>query len=148
MDDTSARAGHIGLHPSELLPGETVLRHWSAPHGLGVLTGMRLLLLGPRSPIHRKLEWIVALNEISSIEVVQLDDLPQYGAGAHAAGIGGMRFGGAYYQGSLPGSFDVRVDGVTVFRGTPAGSEEVQGWIDGAKSDLDRTRPGGSQLRT
>ncbi|HEV2520019.1 MAG TPA: hypothetical protein VGX00_05290 [Thermoplasmata archaeon] len=141
MEDAPSRVQHLGLKESSLLPGESVLRHWNSPHGIGVLTESRLLLLGHRGPIHREVEWVVDLRRIDSIEVVQLEEVRQYGYGSHATYLGGGKDGGMYYLGALPGSFDVRVDGVTVFRGTPAASEEIQLWIDGAKTDLSRAGP-------
>ena len=139
MEGAPGRVPHLGLKEGSLLPGESVLRHWNSPHGIGVLTESRLLLLGHRGPIHREVEWVVDLSGIDSIEVVQLEEVRQYGYGSHATYLGGGKDGGMYYLGALPGSYDVRVDGVTVFRGTPAASEEIQRWIDGTKADLSKS---------
>lgn len=143
MDQAPGHSLHLGLPEGALLPGEVVLRDWNAPHGKGVLTAGRLILFDHRGPVHREVEWAVDLRQIDSIEVIQLDGLPQYGY-VGLATYGGMREGGRYYRGTLPGSYDVRVDGVTVYRGTPGASEEIQGWIDAAKAaalGASRSRP-------
>lgn len=132
MRGSAHHIGHLGISQSDLLPGEVVLKNWNSPHGIGVLTRSRVMLFGPRSPIHRRLEWVADLNQIASLEVVQLDEIRQYGYAAHATFLGGGREGGRYFLGTIQGNFDVRIDGVTLFRGTPSKSEEIQQWIDSA----------------
>lgn len=143
---SSKHSEQLGIRQTDLLRVEVVLRHWSSPHGIGVLTGSRLMFFGHRGPVHLWLDWVADLNHGVSIEVVHLDEIRQYGYAANATFLGGGREGGRYFLGTIEGNFDVRVDGVTVFRGTPSKCEEIQRWIDSTISRHITTERSGSKV--
>jgi hypothetical protein len=124
----------IGLAPRELRDGEAVLHHWSSPHGLGVLTNQRCVLLGHPHPVRRDVQWSVALDAVGVVEVGQLAETPHldYSGGPGMRGVGSAT--GVVRGASLAGSFVLRVDGVHVAQGTSEECAKVQRWIGEARS--------------
>ncbi len=118
-----------GLHPATLAEGESVVCHWPAPGGRGMLTSLRCLLLSHPRPVHRALRWSVDLPEVYRLEVEAVRGLPGVWSGG-AAGSGG----GALSSGAVDLTLCVIVDSTIVYIGDPNRCGEIQQAIDEARS--------------
>lgn len=127
-DGPSSASPH-GLAPDVARPGETVLRHWPAPGGRGLLTNRRCLLLGHPHPVHRPLVWSQELEAVRSLSVGEVSGLP-----SGTLVISGSFGGGGVAYGGVDRTFAVLVDEVPVFVGYPNDCEDVQRWIDDART--------------
>ena len=103
---------HFGLPPDELLQGEVVLHHWPAPHGRGLLTNLRCVLLSHPEPIHREVRWALDLEKVKGL-VVEL--LPQQHPGVDP-------------------DYGVLVNETVVYAGFPVHCEVIQKQIDDARA--------------
>ncbi len=132
--DAHSASPHLEVVPGvPALPEERVLHRWSAPGGVGVLTDLRVLLLGHPKPRRRKLRWTADLRRIRTIEVE--------GQGGPSTRVeeGGRR--GSSRLNLDDQSYAVLVDNMVVYRGPPSECQKVQAWISGAWADRLRLAP-------
>ncbi len=128
MATDGSRTDRQGLAASELLPGELVLRRWTAPGGRGLLTNQRCLLLGRPFP-RRRLLWSQELELVGSLVVEKVRGLR-----VARVSVRGALGGGVIGPGRIDPTYCVEVDGVRVFLGYPNDCERIQGWIDDARA--------------
>jgi len=126
----------FGLARGVLRPGERVLEHWPAPHGRGLLTDQRCLLLGPPAPFRRKLRWSEELEKATSLEVIEPSFPPSYRIVTQVRGgkAGAAQAAGVAEIVDYDRLFFVNVNDVTVFAGHPDRAAEIQRWIDRART--------------
>jgi len=122
-----------GLPSDALRRTEKVLHHWGAPGGRGILTTERCLLLSHPRPLHREIEWERDLEKVQSLEVVALRDDPEVVAFVSQSLAGSVKTGDPT-AGVINSEFKVAVDGISVYQGSAQKGEEIQAWIDDARS--------------
>ena len=118
----------VDLAPGTLRPDETVVHHWPAPSGMGMLTQYRLLLTSHPHPTHRLVLWEKDLEAIGSFAVQPTPETfvgsvfgPKTSQPAQAVGVS---------QVPLDSYFAVVVDDRVVFVGYVNHCTDIQGWID------------------
>lgn len=126
---------HLGLPGGLGDLNETVLYRWPAPHGRGLLTSQRCLLLGHPHPLRRDAEWEQELEKIRQLIARELRDARSHDR--HLCDtIGGVpSAAGGSGADSVDVQYEVVVDYVTVFVGTPWNCEELQRRIDAARAE-------------
>jgi hypothetical protein len=122
------------LAPGALLPGETILHHWPAPGGMGILTQERCLLASHPHPEHRLIVWGEGLEDVRSFGVFKGPDAWMPELFGHGFSIGGGVAVGGVGWGKLDDYYHVMVDDVRVFVGYINHCEMIQGWIDEART--------------
>lgn len=129
----------IELAPGELRVGETVMRHWPSPAGMGILTRERCLIAGHPHPVHRRVLWSENLADIKFFDVMKEPEawLPVFFGRSFSLG-GGVGLGGVGWT-KLDDYYAVVVDNVPVFVGYIDHCEMIQQWIDEAKTARTRT---------
>jgi len=118
-----------GLPPAALGPQESVLRHWTAPEGRALLTNHRLVMLSRPRPLRRRVEWTLDLEGVRSLGVAKVRGLVRTRVSMRG-GIGG----GVIGPGRIDPTYSVVVNGTDVFIGDPQACQEVQAWIDDART--------------
>jgi len=136
MEAGRGQASGHGVPEGALRPGELVLRWWSAPHGRGILSNFRFLLLSHPHPLHREVVWERNLETIQSLEVseneagtvstafVQNTLYPQSGR---------TRYDPTDSTAVFDPRYVLLLDGITVLVGSPDGLGEIQAAIDAAR---------------
>jgi hypothetical protein len=116
-------------------PNERVLYRWPAPHGRGLLTDQRCLLLGHPHPLRRDAEWEQELENIRHLIARELRDARAHDHHLCDTIEGGPTMAGGSGDYSVDVQYELVVDDVTVFVGTPFGCEELQRRIDAARAE-------------
>lgn len=130
---------HFGLPPRELRPDEVVLYHWSSPHGRGLLTNRRCVLLGHPAPLHRKVLWSQDLEDLRALSVVEgpAQWVTTFEVDARKVGgtgpLAGSTYGALFSKEQLNPDFYVKIDDVVVYKGSPKKCAEIQRRVDAAR---------------
>ena len=122
-----------GLPTAAVRVGESVLHHWGAPEGRGIVTSQRCLLLGHPRPLHREIVWERDLEKIEQLEVVALSDDPEVVAFVQQSLAGGAKRGDPT-AGVINCEYKIVVDGVSMYVGNAAKCGEIQAWVDDART--------------
>lgn len=143
MAEATRPGAHDTLHglPAELLlAGEQVLRRWTAPGGLGLLTNLRCLLLGHPHPIHRSVRWAVLLNQIQTVSVEFVPGLEFQGLMVRPGTRTWSGGGGAKttQEVGIPPGFQLLVDGTVLFEGSWDRCTEIERRIEEARGSRSR----------
>jgi hypothetical protein len=117
-----------GLGSEALLANEVVLQRWHAPGGRGILTNLRCVLLGHPHQLHRRMRWVVGLENVKALSVEQVTGLrgevtvmkPEGGDSMENEEIGPL--------------FGVMLNETAVYIGGPKPCSYLQSHIDDART--------------